>query len=82
MVVERESLNTSSNLDNAKALLKSLVPRAQCFCFYDRQRAPVWSSDGVDDHEIDRFIAELDDDAFATPVAKVSSDRSNPGAPC
>lgn len=64
MAVERESLNRSNNLDTAKALLRSLVPRAQCFCFYDRQRLPVWSSDGVDDHEIDRFVADLDETAF------------------
>ena len=38
-----------------KALLHSLVPRAQCFCFYDVQRECVWSSDGADDYEIDNF---------------------------
>jgi hypothetical protein len=40
-------------------LLQSLVPRAQCFCFYDLERACVWSSDGADDYEIDSYIAEL-----------------------
>ena len=42
---------TRKNIGAAKGLLQSLVPRAQCFCFYDLTRACVWSSDGADDYE-------------------------------
>jgi len=55
------SLITRKNIGRAKGLLHSLVPRAQCFCFYDVGRNCVWSSDGADDYEIDNFIAELPD---------------------
>jgi diguanylate cyclase (GGDEF)-like protein len=53
------SLATVKNIGKSKDLLQSLVPRAQCFCFYDAQRFCVWSSDGADDYEIDEFVAEL-----------------------
>ncbi len=47
------------NIGKARALLHALVPRAQCFCFYDGERQCVWSSDGAEDYEVDSFIAEL-----------------------
>ncbi len=76
MVVEREIPNASNTLGNTKALLKSLVPRAQCFCFYDRQRRAVWSSDGADDHdsdsEIDRYVAEIDESTLRDESLKRS----------
>ncbi|MEM7504167.1 MAG: EAL domain-containing protein [Pseudomonadota bacterium] len=53
------NLVTRKNIGAAKGLLHSLVPRAQCFCFYDLSPSCVWSSDGVEDYEIDSFIAEL-----------------------
>ena len=53
------NLQTRKNIGKAKGLLHSLVPRAQCFCFYDNERQCVWSSDGADDYEIDNFVAEL-----------------------
>lgn len=59
------SLQTRKNIGKAKGLLHSLVPRAQCFCFYDASRACVWSSDGADDYEIDNFIADLPDEIIA-----------------
>jgi diguanylate cyclase (GGDEF)-like protein len=59
------SLKTSKNIGKAKGLLHSLVPRAQCFCFYGADRVCVWSSDGADDYETDNFIAELPADIFA-----------------
>ena len=37
------------------ALLHSLVPRAQVFCFYDHARACIWSSDGGEDYEVDSW---------------------------
>jgi diguanylate cyclase (GGDEF)-like protein len=55
------SLITRKNIGRAKGLLHSLVPRAQCFCFYGIDRNCVWSSDGADDYEIDNFVAELPD---------------------
>ena len=59
MAAEVHNLITGQNIGSAKGLLQSLVPRAQCFCFYDIDRSCVWSSDGADDYEIDNFIAEL-----------------------
>jgi diguanylate cyclase (GGDEF)-like protein len=52
-------LETRKNIGKAKDLLHSLVPRAQCFCFYDSSRKCQWSSDGADDYEIDNFVADL-----------------------
>jgi diguanylate cyclase (GGDEF)-like protein len=59
------SLKTRKNIGKAKGLLHSLVPRAQCFCFYGTDRSCVWSSDGADDYETDDFIAELPPEIFS-----------------
>ncbi len=59
MAAEVHNLITRKNIGSAKGLLQSLVPRAQCFCFYDIGRSCVWSSDGADDYEIDNFVADL-----------------------
>ena len=65
MGAEVHNLINRRNIGSAKDLLHSLVPRAQCFCFYDLKRTCVWSSDGVDDYEIDNFVAELPNDFFS-----------------
>ena len=59
MAAELHNLQTRKNIGKAKGLLHSLVPRAQCFCFYDLDRQCAWSSDGADDYEIDNFISDL-----------------------
>lgn len=59
MPADLHHLQSSKNLGKAKGLLHSLVPRAQCFCFYDSDRACIWSSDGADDYEIDNFVTDL-----------------------
>ena len=59
MTADLHNLTTKQNIGKAEGLLKSLVPRAQCFCFYDQARQCVWSSDGAEDYEIDNFIADL-----------------------
>ena len=59
------NLQTRKNIGKAKGLLHSLVPRAQCFCFYGTTRQCVWSSDGADDYEIDNFVADIPDEVFA-----------------
>lgn len=59
MPAELHNIVTRKNIGSAKGLLQSLVPRAQCFCFYDLRGVCVWSSDGADDHEIDSFITDL-----------------------
>jgi diguanylate cyclase (GGDEF)-like protein len=41
------------------------VPRAQCFCFYELSRECIWSSDGAEDYEIDRFVKDLPDEVVA-----------------
>ncbi|MGH8223405.1 MAG: diguanylate cyclase domain-containing protein, partial [Woeseiaceae bacterium] len=65
MSADLHSIALRQNIGGAKALLQSLVPRAQCFCFYDLAHSCVWSSDGADDHEIDNYIAELPPDIVA-----------------
>ena len=65
MSAELHNLETRKNIGKAKDLLHSLVPRAQCFCFYDTHRQCLWSSDGADDYEIDNFVVELPDDFVA-----------------
>jgi diguanylate cyclase (GGDEF)-like protein len=65
MVAEVHNLVSRKNIGAAKGLLQSLVPRAQCFCFYGLDKGCVWSSDGVDDYEIDNFIAALPTDIIA-----------------
>ena len=62
MSADLHNLQTRKNIGKAKGLLHSLVPRAQCFCFYDVERQCVWSSDGADDYEIDNFITDLPDE--------------------
>jgi diguanylate cyclase (GGDEF)-like protein len=59
MAAELHSIVNRKNIGAARGLLQSLVPRAQCFCFYGLDRACIWSSDGADDHEIDSYIGEL-----------------------
>ncbi|MBT8107508.1 MAG: EAL domain-containing protein [Gammaproteobacteria bacterium] len=62
MTADLHDLRSNRKIGKAQALLHSLVPRAQCFCFYDEARDCVWSSDGADDHEIDNFVADLPDE--------------------
>ena len=59
------NLQTRKNIGKAKGLLHSLVPRAQCFCFYDANRRCVWSSDGADDYEIDNYLADIPEELIA-----------------
>ena len=65
MSAEVHSFITRKNIGAAKGLLQSLVPRAQCFCFYDHAKSCVWSSDGADDYEINNFVADLGDDTMS-----------------
>ncbi len=59
MPAEIHSLTTKRNFDTAVDLLQSLVPRAQCFCFYGLDRSCLWSSDGADDYEVNEFVTGL-----------------------
>ena len=65
MAADVQHLNVSKNVGKAGALLHSLVPRAQCFCFYDVTRQCGWSSDGAEDYEVDTFVADLPDEVVA-----------------
>ena len=65
MPADIHNLMTRKNIGSAKSLLQSLVPRAQCFCFYDLNKSCVWSSDGAEDYEIDNFIADLPRDILS-----------------
>ena len=64
MVADPQSLEKKKHVGKAGALLHSLVPRAQVFCFYDQARACIWSSDGGEDYEVDSFVAELPDEVL------------------
>jgi diguanylate cyclase (GGDEF)-like protein len=66
------NLQARKNIGKARDLLHSLVPRAQCFCFYDNARRCIWSSDGADDYEIDNFVGELPDEIIAEIDASAS----------
>jgi diguanylate cyclase (GGDEF)-like protein len=68
MSAELHDLITRKNIGAAKSLLQSLVPRAQCFCFYGLSRECIWSSDGAEDYEIDNYIADLPRDIVAGVV--------------
>jgi diguanylate cyclase (GGDEF)-like protein len=63
------NLQARKNIGKAKGLLHSLVPRAQCFCFYDTARECIWSSDGADDQEVDRFLLEFPEDVLQATEA-------------
>lgn len=65
MVADVHTLVTRKNIGTAKGLLQSLVPRAQCFCFYDVARTCVWNSDGAEDYEINNYVADLPDEIVA-----------------
>ncbi len=62
VTADLHNLTAKKNLGKAAGLLHSLVPRAQVFCYYDRARDCVWSSDAAEDYEIDSFVAELPDE--------------------
>ena len=64
MIADVHSLSTRRKMGKARGLLQSLVPRAQCFCFYDDTGECLWSSDGADDYEVDALVAELPDGVF------------------
>lgn len=68
MSAELHDLITRKNIGAAKGLLQSLVPRAQCFCFYGLSRQCIWSSDGADDFEVDNYIVDLPSDIVAGVV--------------
>jgi len=65
VAAEVHSLNSGKSVGRAAGLLRSLVPRAQVFCYYDLERSCVWSSDGAEDYEIDAFVAELPEEVVA-----------------
>ncbi|MDH3374124.1 MAG: EAL domain-containing protein [Gammaproteobacteria bacterium] len=75
MSADLHNLQTRKNIGKAKGLLHSLVPRAQCFCFYDTQRRCVWSSDGADDYEIDNFVANLPEEMLGEPESETDGIR-------
>ncbi len=65
MIADVHSLSTRRKMGKARGLLQSLVPRAQCFCFYDDKGECLWSSDGADDYEVDALVAELPAGVFS-----------------
>ncbi len=65
MAADVRSLSISEKVGKAHGLLKSLVPRAEGFCFYSPTRSCIWSSEDADDAEIDTFISTLPDDMLS-----------------
>lgn len=64
MAADPQSIATARHVGKAGALLHSLVPRAQVFCFYDRDNTCIWSSDGGEDYEVDGFVVDLPDEVL------------------
>jgi diguanylate cyclase (GGDEF)-like protein len=62
VAADPQSLEIKKHVGKAGALLHSLVPRAQVFCFYDHAGDCIWSSDGGEDYEVDSFVTELPDE--------------------
>jgi len=60
--VDLHSQKAERRTSKVVGLLRSLAPRAEAFCFYDPERACLWSSETADDFEIDNFIASLPQD--------------------
>ena len=56
---DKPNQTLAGNAGKAAGLLKSLVPRAQAFAFYNTARECVWNSAESDDFEVDNFVAEL-----------------------
>ncbi len=75
MSADVHALLTERNIGKAAGLLHSLVPRAQVFCYYDRQNKCVWTSDGAEDYEIDNFVADLPKEIMDTLVQSDESLR-------
>ena len=65
MTADSNHVTVKKNIGKAEALLHSLVPRAQCFCFYDNDHECAWSSDGAEDFEIDGVLGDLPDEVIA-----------------
>jgi diguanylate cyclase (GGDEF)-like protein len=59
LAVTASVIENERDISTAASLLHSLVPRAQVFCFYDRDAVCFWSSDSADDFEVDNFVADL-----------------------
>ena len=65
MTADSNHVTVKKNIGKAEALLHSLVPRAQCFCFYDNDHQCAWSSDGAEDFEIDGVLGDLPDEVIS-----------------
>ncbi len=65
MAAEARSIKAAKNTGKAAALLRSLVPEAQVFCFYDLAGNCVWNTSGAADSEIDSFVVEMVEDDVA-----------------
>lgn len=59
MSANAREINAERNISKAGSLLHSLVPRAQVFAFYNREKECIWNSDGIEDHEFESFVDEL-----------------------
>ena len=70
MAADIHSLTKRTGIGKAADLLQSLVPRAECFCFYGLDRSCIWSSDGADDYEVNEFVAELHADLLVGDQAE------------
>ena len=59
MSANAQAVNAKQDISKAGRLLHTLVPRAQVFSFYDHQKECIWTSDGVEDYEVEDFVADL-----------------------
>ena len=65
MPAEVSNESAGQKLSAAASLLRSLVPHAQAFCYYDATRSFVWSSDGSDHVDVDQCVAGLPRDRLS-----------------
>ena len=59
MPAEMHSQETGKRVNKVVGLLRSLVPRAEAFSYYDTGRTCIWRSEAADDFEADNFIGAL-----------------------
>lgn len=64
MAAESDNVAGCGSLDAAGSLLRSLVPRARSFSYYDLACRCAWSSENADDFEVDDCIASLAGEAL------------------
>jgi diguanylate cyclase (GGDEF)-like protein len=75
VAAEARTIKAVKNTGKAAALLHSLVPEAQNFCFFDLEGSCVWNTSGTADDEIDGLVAEMAKDDIAALQTNVAAQK-------